>query len=104
MITILFFNLISNYKIYNSNHNVNLIKLINLSKLFVNIYKSLLFSILFIIILNQYLYVKYFIYLLSIHLYLFSYLYYIKFVNSNLIILIYLNLMINILFFNFILN
>ena len=66
MINITFLNLIFYYQIYNSNINSNLVKLINLSKLFTNIYKSLLFYIYLIIILNQYLYVKYFLYLLSI--------------------------------------
>ena len=58
MINIIFLNLIIYYWIYNSNINYNLVKLINLSKLFTNIYKSLLLFNFFIIILNQYLYLK----------------------------------------------
>ena len=68
LINIIFLNLIIYYLIYNIKFNPNLVKLINLSKLFTNIYKSLLSFILFIIILNQCLYVKYFLYLLSIQL------------------------------------
>ena len=69
LINIIFLNLIIYYLIYNDNSNLNLVKLINLSKLFTNVYKSSLSFILFIIILNQYLYVKYFLfYLLSIQL------------------------------------
>ena len=52
------------FHIYNLNFNSNLVKLINLSKLFTNVYKSLLSFILLIIILNQYLYVKYFLFYL----------------------------------------
>ena len=63
MINIIFLNLIMYYLIYNLNSNSNLVKLINLSKLFANVYKSLLSFILLIIILNQYLYVKHFLYL-----------------------------------------
>ena len=58
MINIIFLNLIIYFLIYNLNSNSNLVKLINLSKLFTNIYKSLLSFIFFIIIINQYLYVK----------------------------------------------
>ena len=61
LINITFLNLIIYYLIYNLKSNSNLVKLINLSKLFTNIYKSLLSFILFIIILNQYLYVKYYL-------------------------------------------
>ena len=64
LINIIFLNIILNYLIYNCNCNSNLVKLINLSKLFTNVYKSLLSFILFIIILNQYLYLKHFLYLL----------------------------------------
>ena len=71
MINIIFLNLIIYYIIHNLNSNSNLVKLINLSKLFTNIYKSSLSFILFIIILNQYLYVKCFLYLLSIQIFLF---------------------------------
>ena len=63
LINILFLKLIFNYLIYNLNPNSNLVKLINISNMFINLYKSLLSFILFIIILNQYLYVKYFLYL-----------------------------------------
>ena len=71
MINIIFLNLIIYYLIYNPKFNYNLVKLINLSKLFTNVYKSLLSFIFFIIILNQYLYVKYFLfYLLSIQLFI----------------------------------
>ena len=70
MINITFLNLIIHYSIYNCNFNSNLVKLINLSKLFINIYKSLLSFILFIIILNQYLYLKHFLYLSSIQVFL----------------------------------
>ena len=66
MINITFLNLIIYYLIYNLNSNSNLVKLINLSKLFTNVYKSLLSFILLNIITNQYLYVKHFLYLLSI--------------------------------------
>ena len=72
MINILFLNLIFKYFIYIYKFNSNLVKLINLSKLFTNVYKSLLSFILFIIILNQYLYLKCFLYLLSIQ----SFIYY----------------------------
>ena len=69
MINIIFLNLIIHYQIYNIKFNSNLVKLINLSKLFTNVYKSLLSFILFIIILNQYLYLKYyFLYLNLIQL------------------------------------
>ena len=69
MINIIFLNLIIYYPIYNIKFNSNLVKLINLSKLFTHIYKSLLSFILFIIILNQYLYLKYyFLYLNLIQL------------------------------------
>ena len=61
MINIIFLNLIIYYLIYNLNSNSNLVKLINLSKLFTNAYKSLLSFIFFIIILNQYLYIKYYL-------------------------------------------
>ena len=72
MINIIFLNLIIYYSIYNLNSNSNLVKLINLSKLFTNVYKSLLSFIFFIIIINQYLYLKYFLfYLLSIQVFLF---------------------------------
>ena len=50
--------------------NSNLVKLINLSKLFTNTYKSLLSFILLNIILNQYLYLKYFLYLSSIQIFI----------------------------------
>ena len=76
MITIKFLNLIIYYQIYNLKSNSNLVKLINLSKLFTNVYKSLLSFIYSIIMLNQYLYLKYFLYLLWIQLviyYLFVY-------------------------------
>ena len=64
MINITFLNLIIYYLIYNLKFNSNLVKLINLSKLFTKIYKSLLsFIYLIITILNQYLYVKCFLYL-----------------------------------------
>ena len=66
LINIIFLNLIIYYLLYIVNPDSNLVKLINLSKLFINIYKSLLSFILFIIIPNQYLYLKYFLYLLSI--------------------------------------
>ena len=66
MINIIFLNLIIYFIICNHNINYNLVKLINLSKLFANVYKSLLSFILLNTILNQYLYVKYFLYLLSI--------------------------------------
>ena len=69
LINIIFLNLIFNYLIYITNLNSNLVKLINLSKLFTNVYKSL-FSILFIIIINQYLYLKYFLYLSSIQIFI----------------------------------
>ena len=72
MINIIFLNLIIYYPIYNINLNSNLVKLINLSKLFTNVYKSLLSFILFIIILNQYLYLKCFLYLLSIQIFIFN--------------------------------
>ena len=42
LINITFLNLIIYYLIYNDNFNSNLVKLINLSKLFTNVYKSLL--------------------------------------------------------------
>ena len=71
LINIIFLNLIIYYLIYNPKFNSNLVKLINLSKLFTNVYKSLLSFILFIIILNQYLYVKHFLYLLSIQTFLY---------------------------------
>ena len=58
--------------IYNVNVNSNLVKLINLSKVFTNIYKSLLSIIYSNIILNQYLYLKYFLYSLSIQLFFYS--------------------------------
>ena len=57
MIIIIFPNLIFNFLIYILNYNSNLIKLINLSKLFTNIYKSLLSFILLNVNLNQQLYV-----------------------------------------------
>ena len=61
--TSLFLNLIIYYQIYNLKSNSNLVKLINLSKIFTNVYKSLLSFILFNIIPNQYLYLKcYFLY------------------------------------------
>ena len=60
LINITFLNLIFNYLIYIFNPNSNLVKLINLSKIFTNVYKSLLSFILFIIILNKYLYSKYY--------------------------------------------
>ena len=41
LINVIFLNLIFNYLIYNFKFNSNLVKLINLSKLFINIYKSL---------------------------------------------------------------
>ena len=69
LINIIFLNLIIYYWIYNYNHNYNLVKLINLSKLFTNVYKSLLSFILLNTIVNQYLYVKYyFLYLNLIQL------------------------------------
>ena len=71
MINIKFLNLIIYYSIYNIKFNSNLVKLINLSKLFTNDYKSLLSFIYSIIIVNQYLYLKYFLYLLSIQIFLF---------------------------------
>ena len=52
MINITLLNIIIYYSIYNVKFNFNLVKLINLSKLFTNIYKSLLFFIFFIIIIN----------------------------------------------------
>ena len=52
LINIIFLNLIIYYLIYNLKFNSNLVKLINLSKLFNNIYKSLLSFIFFIVILN----------------------------------------------------
>ena len=42
LINIKFLNLIFNYLIHNLKFNSNLVKLINLSKLFTNVYKSLL--------------------------------------------------------------
>ena len=57
------------YLIYNDKFNYNLVKLINLSNIFINVYKSLLSFILFNTILNQYLYLKYyFLYLNLIQL------------------------------------
>ena len=76
LINILFLNLIFDYLIYNIKFNSNLVKLINLSKLFTNVYKPLLSFILLNIILNQYLYIKHFLYLLliqSLTYYLFCY-------------------------------
>ena len=77
MINIQFINLIIYFLIYNHNFNSNLVKLINLSKLFNNIYKSLLSFILLNIILNQYLYLKYYqfkhFYILSILLFHYEY-------------------------------
>ena len=52
LINIKFLNLIFNYLIYNLKSNSNLVKLINLSKLFTNVYKSLLSFILLNLILN----------------------------------------------------
>ena len=59
MINITFLNLIFYYLIYNCNFNSNLVKLINLSKLFTNVYKSLLSFILLKVILNQYLNIQF---------------------------------------------
>ena len=72
MINIIFLNLIMYYLFYNLKFNSNLVKLINLSNIFINVYKSLLSFILFNIILIQYLYLKCFLfYLLSIQVFLY---------------------------------
>ena len=99
MINIIFLNLIFNYLIYNLNYNTKLVKLINLSKLFINIYKSLLSFIYSNIILNQYLCLKYFVYLLSIQIFLFY-----LFIHFILNLYKHLILKFNLIIYNLIFN